>query len=245
MTLGNLTLSELTGSQNQKHITANSQVDEIDDAMTEFTTVSLAAGNVTLDDGGAGLLSYKRNQVFVLSGHTVARDFTLPAVKRLVVIKNDGTASGAASIKRGSTTHVLPISETRLYYTDGTANGLYLVTSGTLPIYDLGINRMAGAPTASEVLLDFVFTRSVNYLALFAGSVGVSGVAADAQTDFDIKKNGSSIGTMRFAAAATSATFLGSAVSFAANDRIQVVAPGSPDADLAEVSFTLAGYRTL
>lgn len=109
--------------------------------------------------------------------------------------------------------------------------------------YDIGA-QLAGAPTASLVILRFKYPRAIAYPAGLTNSQGVSEVAATAQTDFDIKKNGSSIGTMRFAAAGTSATFImASDQSFAQGDVMTVIAPASPDATLAGISFTLAGTR--
>lgn len=109
--------------------------------------------------------------------------------------------------------------------------------------YDVG-SMFNGAITASMVLLRFAFARAVNFADGWPLSRGVAGTASTTQCDFDIKKNGSSVGTMRFAAGGTVASFLASgAVSFAAGDILTVVAPGSPDATLAGLAFTLAGVR--
>lgn len=109
--------------------------------------------------------------------------------------------------------------------------------------YDVG-GSYNGAPTASLVMLRYPFPRQVIFPSGLTGSQGVAGVAATAQTDFDLKKNGSSVGTMRFAAAATTASFImASQTTFAAGDVLTVVAPASPDATLANLGFSLAGTR--
>jgi hypothetical protein len=109
--------------------------------------------------------------------------------------------------------------------------------------YDMGA-QMTGVPSASLVLLRYKFPRSVTFPAGLTNAQGTAGTAATVQTDFDIKKNGSSVGTMRFAAAGTSATFImASQQVFSAGDIMTVVAPASPDATLADVSFVLAGTR--
>ncbi|MGH8520137.1 MAG: DUF2793 domain-containing protein [Gammaproteobacteria bacterium] len=101
-----------------------------------------------------------------------------------------------------------------------------------------------GAPTASLIMLHHVVTRQVIFPSGLTGSQGKAGTAATAQTDFDIQKNGSSVGTMRFAASATSATFImASQQTFAAGDILKVVAPATPDATLANLTFTLSGTR--
>lgn len=109
--------------------------------------------------------------------------------------------------------------------------------------YDVG-SFLEAAPTASQIMLRHVFARQVIFASGLSPSQGVAGTAATAQTDFDIQKNGSSVGTMRFAASGTVASFImGSQTTFAAADKLTVVAPGTPDATLAKVSFTLSGTR--
>ena len=77
------------------------------------------------------------------------------------------------------------------------------------------------------------------------GSQGYAGTAPTAQADLDIRKNGASIGTITFAAAASTATFsFASEVAFAAGDRLIVLAPGSQDASLADISITFKGTRS-
>lgn len=73
-------------------------------------------------------------------------------------------------------------------------------------------------------------------------SYGYVDVAPTAQTIFSIRKNGVEVGTMTFAAATNAATFtFASLVSFAAGDRITVVAPVTPDTTLADLYFTIRG----
>jgi hypothetical protein len=109
--------------------------------------------------------------------------------------------------------------------------------------YDLGASY-PGAPTASLVLVRYPFPRAVAFPASMTLSRGVAAVAATAQTDFDLQKNAVSFGTMRFAAAGTTASFIAaSSTSFAAGDILTVVSPASPDATLASIGFSLAGTR--
>jgi hypothetical protein len=109
--------------------------------------------------------------------------------------------------------------------------------------YDVG-GSYSGAPTASLVILRYPFPRQAIFPAGLTNSQGVAATAATAQTDFDLKKNGSSVGTMRFAAAGTVASFImASQTTFAAGDVLTVVAPGTPDATLANIGFALAGTR--
>ena len=103
---------------------------------------------------------------------------------------------------------------------------------------------ISGLPTASEVVLSYVATDPFTLPASLTNSQGASSVAATAQTDFDVKKNSTSIGTVRFAASGTTATFIAaSATQFSAGDVLSIVAPGTPDATLAGIKITLRGSR--
>ena len=101
-----------------------------------------------------------------------------------------------------------------------------------------------GVPTASMIVFHHVFTQAVSFVASLTDSYVKAGTAATAQTDFDLKKNGSSIGTVRFAAAGTTATYVSiSASSWAAGDILTLIAPATPDATIADIWGTLVGVR--
>jgi hypothetical protein len=119
------------------------------------------------------------------------------------------------------------------------------VGGGSMPVnpYDIS-SFFAGAPANSELIVRFEAARSITMPINLTNSRGRLGVAATAQTDFDIRKNGSSIGTMRFAASGTTASFIfSSQQTLAGGDRLDVVAPASADATAADLSFTLACTR--
>jgi hypothetical protein len=87
-----------------------------------------------------------------------------------------------------------------------------------------------------------------------AGMVAVSGigqssaiaqVAATAQADYDFRINDVSKGTIRWAAAATVATFVGfSSITVAATDWVSIVGPATADTTLASLGFTFVGTRS-
>src|SRR5262249_2563876 len=99
-----------------------------------------------------------------------------------------------------------------------------------------------GKPTASQVLQRYIFAQAVMFAPGLPGSQGTAGTAAAAPAAFDIQKNGSNVGTMVFAASATTATFaMASATSFAPGDVLTLVAPATPDITLANLAWTLVG----
>jgi hypothetical protein len=100
----------------------------------------------------------------------------------------------------------------------------------------------AGTPAASEVLLRTVVARRSRLKVDLAGSQGTAGVAATAETDLDVQRNGTSIGTIRFAASASTAVFIAASETvLEPGDLLEVFAPASPDATLADIAITLAG----
>lgn len=109
--------------------------------------------------------------------------------------------------------------------------------------FDVGAYK-PGQPLTSEVIFMLPVARSVQFPASLTGSVGKSEIAANGQTDFNILVNGISVGTMRFAASASTATFIAaSTINLVAGDVLKVVAPSSVDSALAGVHFVLKGTR--
>jgi hypothetical protein len=119
------------------------------------------------------------------------------------------------------------------------------LTQADLPAQPFDVTAFyPGVPSASVRVTRVPIARAVAFPSNFAGSVGIASVAATASTAFDVRKNGTSVGTITYAAGATTATFSTSgAVSFAAGDYLSIVAPATPDATLADPGFVLAGTR--
>lgn len=120
-----------------------------------------------------------------------------------------------------------------------------------------------GTLTASQVLLAHKFAGAVTFPANFGTAVSGEASSGDALanataqatltvskcpagTDPTVSPNWTQVGTIVFAAGGHSPTFAssgGTSVAFAQGDKLQVVAPGSADATLANVFLTLAGDR--
>lgn len=97
-----------------------------------------------------------------------------------------------------------------------------------------------GKPLASVQVLRYTVTRPCTLPVSCAGSQASCGTAATASTTFDVQKNGSSIATFNFATSASVATFTNAgADAFVAGDILTVLAPGTPDATLANMDVTL------
>jgi hypothetical protein len=135
-----------------------------------------------------------------------------------------------------------------LQVTAKAGNTLTLLNSGgqvgvSFP-YDVGLYA-AGKPAASAILMRFVFNRVISTAINLAGSVASLGTAPTASAAFSLTKNGSAIGTLNFAAGATSGTFtVAAAQNFVSGDVLAITAPGTADSTLSDLSVTLNGTRT-
>jgi hypothetical protein len=100
-----------------------------------------------------------------------------------------------------------------------------------------------GKPTADAVLQSYVFAAPTIIPAGFSGSQGAAATAATAAATLNIRKNGANIGTVIFAASATTATFsMNSATDFDTGDVLTIIAPATPDATLANLAWTIMGF---
>lgn len=101
-----------------------------------------------------------------------------------------------------------------------------------------------GKPAASAIVMRVPVGRAFTFPADMASSKGLAVAGATASATFSLKKNGTQFATMVFAAGAATATFTASpATSFAVGDILEISAPATQDATLADVGFYLKGDR--
>lgn len=160
-----------------------------------------------------------------------------------VVVKNIGT--GVLTILRNTTT------------IDGKSSNLTLSQGDAVVIYTDGTNYQTGSPrtisigvfspgvgTAAQVLLYLSLDRASTFPASAPNAYGVGKVAATASTTFTFLKNAVSFATANFAGTATVATWTqASDAVFAPGDILEIDGPLLSDATLANIGFTLQGYR--
>ena len=107
---------------------------------------------------------------------------------------------------------------------------------------------ISGKPSAGQVINIPITTGMLIVIpAGMSNSIGISGVAANAQADFDVKKNGVSVGTIRFAGAATVPTFImatATELDGSSSDYLTIVAPASQDANLADIGLSISAIRS-
>jgi hypothetical protein len=173
-----------------------------------------------------------------------------------------GSCSPIATITGLTYTHSgLGVSDTWTYYlvasnavggsaAEGPVNGTTLSTTGQ--IY-LPSAFFPSTPTASAILLLHPVAEAITFAANFAGSTFTATANATGATVFTINKalaaspnTFSAIGTATIGAGGITCTFAstgGTSKTFAAGDVLQIVAPASPDATLANPAFALLATR--
>lgn len=112
-------------------------------------------------------------------------------------------------------------------------------TFNSLTPYDISTFGI-GKPAVNDTMLAMVMTRPMSLPVSLTGSVAKCTAAPTAAITFNILKNGASIGSINFAAAATAGTFtFTTATSFGSGDILTIVAPATQDATFAGLLATL------
>lgn len=111
--------------------------------------------------------------------------------------------------------------------------------------YDIGL-FIPGLPDDGAEVFKFVAVRAIDFVDNFVGSVGHVGTNPAATASFDVKKNGSSIGSVSIS---TGGVFTfnttGAGTALAIGDRLSLVSPSPQDTNLANVAMSFLGTRTL
>lgn len=115
-----LNITELSDGQVNQFATCNTALRALESAANDYLDVDLSGANDTLTAA-----EFRGAVIFRVTGNTVSRSLTLPANKRLFVISNGGSATLDVII--GSTTLTVAASKSRMFYADGTTNGLALM----------------------------------------------------------------------------------------------------------------------
>ena len=232
----NLALATVLENQSNKEATINDIAGDLDAAISEILEPDFTSGNVTVTD-----TEFRQNKIFEATNLTTARTLTIPDdIKRGVFVVDNTAGTAVLTVSDGTGSETLQPGEIGSFYHTGVAGEIVVLHDNEHEVSDW----VTGTLGSSLVMLRYVFTRDVIFPATMVGSRGDAGVAANAQTDVDLQKDGVSFGTMRWAASGTVASFIAaSATTFNAGNVLDVIAPGSADANLADVSFTLIGHK--
>lgn len=165
-----------------------------------------------------------------------------------------GKTGQIAALIGGAWTYAAPMEGLRLWIVDLEAEYVYAGGAwvangsgggGSAPAQPFDLTAFyPGVPPASALVTRVPVARAVTFPSGLTGSIGKASAAATAPTVFSVRKNGASVGTITFAAGATSATFsAASAITLAVGDLVSIHAPSTADSTLADVGIVLAGTR--
>lgn len=227
--------------------TVYEELDDLTEALGSATQAMLAKTITTSDvtlTTAEGMEYQSINLTGTLTGN---RNLIVPDFEKTYLIRNATGGAFDVTVKTSAQLggEVVTQGASAVVFCDGTdvlSQTIEGIPAGATEPFVVGAWKN-GAPAANERVLGFVVPGGVTGVELPANatnSQAESETSATAQTDFDLQKNGSSIGTIRWAAAGTVATFVSvSLTTFAAGDTIEIQAPGTPDSTLANLYFTL------
>lgn len=118
----------------------------------------------------------------------------------------------------------------------------------TKPFYVDLVSYFPGPPSASAIIMQAITAHATTFPSGLSGSFAYCGTAPTGSVSCSIKQisggTTTTIGSVNFAAGATVGTFtFSSPVTTSAGDILQVIAPSTADASLANVSVALVGTR--
>ncbi len=159
----NLSLPIMSASQNNKEDTNNDQVTLLDAALTEQFIADLTSADVTLSS-----LEYQQAVAILADNATVAgREIILPLIQKFIMIRSDAGNTQNVDITVGSTTLVLELDDMRLYYTDGTANGLFEIRQQGIEYLQMTLFEFTAATTIGDGAMYIHIPEGLNNWVLF------------------------------------------------------------------------------
>jgi hypothetical protein len=244
MTTAFLKLTPLTVGQAGKEGAVNDSDARIEHATQRTVDIDFTSGDVSLTED-----QWTTNYIFRCTTVGVDRTLTVRnevgsnganTAERVFAVENTATGNFTVTVTQdagGTDVIVLPGEQVSMY-ADGT-DVKRLDNS-----FDLG-TFVAGAPTASQLMLRFTTNRTFILPVGLVGSAGSWSANATGAHGYIIRKNGgASLGTVDVALGAQVATFTFTvATEFAIGDVLTVEAPAVPDATSVDLALTLAGFK--
>jgi hypothetical protein len=238
----NLDLSQIAGTQLNKHVTANDQAGELDAAITEPMPVPVDDSNAVTLTAAA----FRRHFLFEVEDDAPPPDdaitLTVPALKRGVFAVRNTTAHPVTVTSSGHPRTRRWSCRTRCSSSCATAPTCCPPGARSRP-YDVML-FFPGTQDDGQLLQELVLVRAVAFPEDLAGSEAYAGTAPAAAAVMKLLKNDVEVGTVTFAMAGQTGTFdLAGGARFEAGDRLAVTAPATADTTLADVALGLKGVR--
>jgi len=249
--------------------TASAGSDDLQIANTEFVATLVASASASVLDSLSTMAHEASGAVNIsggyINGTVIGND--VPAAGYFTELSASGTVSGegfvnllypyamlespdftgtptAPTASAGS--NDLQIANTEFVYTlvAASSGGGGGGTTTAIP-YDLA-GGFAGLGLENQITMQFVSPRYLLFPAGLSGSYGYAGTAATLTTTYTLMSStGGTLATMTFDAGSHTATFMMTlATTISPGDVVTMTGPATPDATLANMSFTLAATIT-
>lgn len=239
----NLGITLLDVAQADKEGAINTAINNLDTCLSARLVHNMASdANYTLNTGTRE--HYNLIIEITDTGNllTVARNIIFPNLTQAHIIKNSTTKNLTFKTVAGTGVTIIPGVIELVYSTGTNIEAIGTLSSTGIP-HDLHM-FYPGIQGASANMSYLTYMRTVSYISGLSGSYCKSLIAATASSTFSMQKNGLQFGTFNFAIGATTATFtMASDTIFNAGDTLKIVAPGTQDATLADISLNLTGLR--
>lgn len=134
------------------------------------------------------------------------------------------------------------VDEDEYYRYSGSA---WVIEARAQPV-DIYASMNGTLPATAKIFVPTPVPRTIIFPINFAGAQAKAQVAATASTVINVKRDGTTVGTITFAAAGTVGTFAttgGVAMTFTAGQILAIEGPGTADATLGTVGIVLVGTR--
>lgn len=242
----NLGLTHVAAAQNQKEVTMNAALDGVDQALGTVYFRDLAGVSVGVTLPASAVLNAALE--FTGSAITAIATIVFPTASRQYTIRNSAVQDLQLQTSARTNASGCMITSGTFVIVQHNGTLLRAVTSvaNTSSPYDVGGFIAGGISTASAELVNFVFTRQVQFEPNFVGSKARLRTSTTATTTYDIQKDGVSVGTFYFVPGPIAANAFFSATAttvFGPSSVLTIVSPASPDATAGGLYFTLAGKR--
>lgn len=242
-----LAIPQVDQAQNNKYLTINDLTGLLEGTLNKLLP-SNTTGDLVLTES-----QYTRYAAFKVLGRAAAFNVTFPntggliSVRERIFIVWNADTTYVATVKAATTpgtTVVLQPGQIAFCYQNGVDTvGLWVISAGTSGPYDLGF-FVPGLPGDAAIVMEWKATRAFTLATNFVGSKCKVNTNPTATAVFNVRKNGSIIGTVSINTSGVATFATTGSTSWAIDDVLSVTAPTPQDATLADVNIGFLGTRT-
>ena len=242
-----LAISEVAETQANKHLTINEGFAALEQSINARLDINMSAGDYTLLES-----EFTRNFLFVASGQTSARSLFVPphiqtvnTTTRFIAVKNGGSFDLAVLVSGASPGAQVSVPPGVTFFCHVKGQDVNVLGSiGGGISYNVSLFVPTLQPANSEILR-YDFPDAVAFNDNFTGSKGSCRVNPTSSASYDIRRNGTSIGSATVSTSGVFTFITGGTTTetFNPGDILTIISPVTQDVTLQDVNITLRGLR--